>query len=101
MMGHSAPSVRASRRAQFSDRIVRSSIYTAAALLALGATPAAVFTIRTVAITGDVAPGTSGATYDTFGPIVLNAAGEAAFTATLTLGGGAVATNNLGMWSEG
>jgi hypothetical protein len=100
-MGHSAPSVRASRRARFSDRIVRSSIYTAAALLALGATPAAAFTIRAVAITGDAAPGTAGATYDTFGPIVLNAAGEAAFTATLAIGGNVTATNNLGMWSEG
>ncbi len=99
-MGSSAPCARASLRQRFLGRIVRSSIYLAPAL-ALGAAPAAAFTIRTVAITGDVAPGTGGATYDVFGPVVLNLAGEAAFTAGLTLGGAVVATNDSGMWSEG
>lgn len=65
------------------------------------AAPAAGLTIRTVAVTGDVAPGTDGATYDAFGPVVLNHAGEAAFTATLTQGGAVDASNDLGMWSEG
>jgi hypothetical protein len=32
---------------------------------------------------------------------VLNDAGQAAFTATLALGGAVDATNDLGMWSEG
>ena len=71
-----------------------------AATLAIAA-PAAALTIRTVAVTGDVAPDTGGATYDAFGPVVLNLAGEAAFTATLMQGGAVDATNDLGMWSEG
>ena len=70
------------------------------AALAIAA-PAAALTIRTVAVTGDVAPDTSGATYDAFGPVVLNLAGEVAFTATLAQGGAVDATNDLGMWSEG
>src|SRR6266850_4766716 len=101
LMGHGAPCARASMRARFLDRIVRPSIYIAPVLFALGAAPAAALTIRTVALTGDLAPGTGGATYDTFGPVVLDLAGEAAFTATLTLGGAVVATNDLGLWSEG
>jgi hypothetical protein len=85
--------------------VVRSSIelgraFALAAALAIAA-PAAALTIRTVAVTGDVAPDTDGATYDAFGPVVLNLAGEAAFTATLTQGGAVDATNDLGMWSEG
>ncbi len=70
-----------------------------AALAAAG--PAAAFTYRTVAVTGDVAPGTGGATWELFLPVVLNASGEVAFTATLAQGGAVDATNDLGMWSEG
>lgn len=75
----------------------------AGALLAQAAivAPAAALTIRTVALSGDVAPGTGGAAYDGFGPVVLNQAGQAAFTATLVQGGAVDATNDLGMWSEG
>ncbi len=71
-----------------------------AATLAIAA-PAAALTIRTVAVTGDVAPDTGGATYDAFGLVVLNLAGEAAFTATLVQEGAVDASNDLGMWSEG
>ena len=63
--------------------------------------PAAALTIRTVAVTGGVAPGTGGASYDLFGPVVLNTAGQAAFTATLAQGVAVDATNDLGSWSEG
>ncbi|TMA33638.1 MAG: PEP-CTERM sorting domain-containing protein [Deltaproteobacteria bacterium] len=52
-------------------------------------------------MTGDAAPNTGGASYDLFGPIVLDAAGRAAFTATLAQGGAVDAGNDLGMWSEG
>src|SRR5262245_33636501 len=69
--------------------------------------------LRTVAVTGQLAPGTdSGVTYDTFdnhysgrsvfvfrGP-VLNDAGQVAFRANLT-GSGIDSTNGLGVWSEG
>jgi hypothetical protein len=69
--------------------------------------------LRTVAFTGQQAPGTdSGVTYDTFdahysgftvfvfrGP-VLNDAGQVAFRANLT-GSGVDSTNQLGVWSEG
>ena len=67
--------------------------------------------LRTVALTGQPAPGTAGATFESFGsfihPIsfvyggaVLNDAGHVAFRANLT-GSGVDATNNQGVWSEG
>ena len=84
---------------RLSSEFGRTSALVATAL-ALAA-PAAAFTIRTVAVTGDAAPNTGGASYDLFGPIVLDAAGRAAFTATLAQGGAVDAGNDLGMWSEG
>src|SRR5262245_14048319 len=69
--------------------------------------------LRTVALTGQAAPGTpAGVTYDTFGTYfsngssgvlrgpVINDAGQAAFRANLT-GTGIDSTNNQGVWSEG
>ena len=69
--------------------------------------------LRTVAISGQQAPGTpGGVTYDSFGSHydslrgfffrgpVLNDAGQTAFRADLT-GSGVSSTNNHGVWSEG
>lgn len=70
--------------------VVRLSIFLCAALAAL---PAGALSFRSVAITGDSAPGT-GETYEEFGLAVINQAGEVAFTATLS-------DADLGTWSEG
>src|SRR5262245_39015460 len=69
--------------------------------------------LRTVALTGQPAPGTAGgATFETFGALVhtqelwdyggavLNDAGQIAFRANVT-GSGVDSTNNQGVWSEG
>src|SRR5262245_65285225 len=69
--------------------------------------------LRTVALTGQPAPGTpGGVTYESFGALnhpqddfdyggaVLNDAGQIAFRANLT-GSGVDSTNNQGVWSEG
>ena len=69
--------------------------------------------LRTVALTGQQAPGTTGGViYESFGALydsfagailswpVLNDAGQTAFRANLT-GSGVDSTNNHGVWSEG
>jgi hypothetical protein len=59
--------------------------------------------VRTVALTGQQAPGMpSGANFEWFAYAlpVLNDVGQTAFVASLT-GGGVVSTNNYGIWSEG
>ena len=58
-------------------------------------------TVRTVALSGQPAPGTpNGVNYLGFQHPVLNDAGQTAFIATLT-GSGVDSTNSLGVWSEG
>ena len=54
-----------------------------------------------VARAGDVAPGTSSATYGSFNAPVLNDAGQTAFGGVLALGGGVTSSNDHGIWSEG
>jgi hypothetical protein len=62
---------------------------------------AAAATLRTVALTGQQAPGTlSGVAYASLSTPVLNAAGRTAFAATVS-GNDVDSTNNLGIWSEG
>jgi len=56
-------------------------------------------TLRTVAFTGDVAPGTE-ASFSVLGFPVLNIAGQTAFSSSLG-GSGVNDTNDRGMWSEG
>jgi len=57
--------------------------------------------IRTVAVTGQSAPGTpTGVTFTSFGIPSLNAAGLTAFNASLS-GSGVSSINNFGIWSEG
>jgi hypothetical protein len=60
--------------------------------------------LRTVALTGDAAPGVGGGAFSTFGlfdaaPPVLNNGGHVAFSGRLSGTGGF--TNDSGMWSEG
>ncbi len=58
-------------------------------------------TLRTVAISGDPAPGAgSGASFFDFEGLVLNDAGQVAFLGELT-GTEVVDSNSLGIWSEG
>ena len=58
-------------------------------------------TVRTVALSGQPAPGTpSGVVYGTFDAPALNAGGRTAFDATLT-GSGVTGANQRGIWSEG
>ena len=72
----------------------------AAAALAALAVPAAAQTLRTVALKGQPAPGTSsGVNYITFDSPRLNAAGQAAFFGVLT-GSGVTSANINGVWSE-
>jgi hypothetical protein len=64
-------------------------------------TAEAAFTFRTVALSGDAAPGTgAGVNFDGFGSPVLNGAGQTAFVGVLT-GAGVNSTNDSGIWSEG
>ncbi len=57
--------------------------------------------VRTVALTGQPAPGTpSGVNYGSFQPPLLNDAGQTVFVASLT-GSGVDSTNIQGIWSEG
>jgi hypothetical protein len=74
---------------------------TGALALAAPLNAAVVGGVRTVALSGQPAPGTSGDVYyhDFLYPL-LNAAGEVAFRAVLG-GSGVTSTNNGGIWSEG
>ncbi len=71
-------------------------------LISTGHSVATAGTLRTVALTGDAAPGTgSGVSFPSFfGVPVLNDAGQTAFTGFLT-GTGVIFSNNFGIWSEG
>ena len=72
------------------------------ALLSVGGSAwAQLFDIRTVALSGQAAPGAGGASYLSlpFSP-ALNASGQIAFFASLT-GPGVTGTNNSGIWSGG
>src|SRR5262245_54272258 len=63
--------------------------------------PANADQVRTVALTGQQAPGTaSGAAYSGFFLPVINNAGQTAFNAALS-GSGVTGSNYIGMWSEG
>ena len=57
--------------------------------------------VALVAREGDVAPGTSSATYSGFNAPVLNDAGQTAFRGSLNQGGDVTTSNNSGIWSEG
>ncbi len=70
-----------------------------AALFALSGMVAEAATLRVVAVTGDVAPGTGGATYASFNAPALNDVGETAFRALLT-GGGVTTANNVGIFTS-
>ena len=63
--------------------------------------PAAALPLQRVALTGDEAPGTGGAAFLGFGPVVTNDFLRTAFTATLEQAGGVGPDDDLGMWSEG
>jgi hypothetical protein len=57
--------------------------------------------LRTVALSGQSVPGTTGdVSYDGFEPPVLNLVGETAFIASLT-GANVTSASDLGIWSEG
>jgi hypothetical protein len=74
----------------------------AAALIMFGDRMVTAASVRTVALSGQLAPGTaSGVHYASFMDFpVLNAAGQTAFRAYLT-GSGVDHTNDQGIWSEG
>src|SRR5690606_667417 len=58
-------------------------------------------TYRTIAVTGDAAPGAAtGQVYERFFQPALNAAGRTAFAATLS-GPGVSSENDMGIWSDG
>jgi hypothetical protein len=84
-------------------RTCRLLILSFTAVLSLGASNTATLAaaVRTVALSGQSAPGTpGGVNYGSFAGPVLNAAGQTAFWAELT-GDSVDATNNRGIWSEG
>ena len=56
---------------------------------------------RTVALSGQSAPGVEGASFRHFSSPALNTAGQTAFGASLVVGGNVDSTNDSGTWSEG
>ena len=72
------------------------------AVLAAGATApasAAMISFETVALTGDAAPGTGGATFRILGPPTLNDSGDSAFLGILT-GAGVTGSNDRGIFAQ-
>ena len=54
-----------------------------------------------VARTGDIAPGTGGATFQNIEQFSFNDFGNTAFRGVLTIGGGVTFDNHTGIWTEG
>ena len=92
------------RRACFARRFNLCVVLVSVAALQQAQTVAHAAAVRTVALSGQQAPGTaSGVSYSDFGLSalpVLNDAGQTAFYARLS-GGGVDSTNGEGIWSEG